>query len=67
MKSEYDFLKGERGKFYDPKAAFNLPIYLTQVATYYRHSTPLECYRVNTPFSIDISHLRGGQRDEKPV
>ncbi len=28
MKVEYDFSKGERGKFYDPKVAFNLPIYL---------------------------------------
>ena len=28
MKAEYDFSKAERGKFYDPKAAFNLPIYL---------------------------------------
>ena len=28
MKAEYDFSKGERGKFYDPKAVFNLPIYL---------------------------------------
>jgi len=28
MKSEYDFSKGERGKFYDSKAVFNLPIYL---------------------------------------
>ena len=28
MKVEYDFSKGERGKFYDPKADFNLPIYL---------------------------------------
>ena len=28
MKAEYDFATGERGKFYDPKAAFNLPIYL---------------------------------------
>ena len=27
MKTEYDFLKGERGKFYNPKAVFNLPIY----------------------------------------
>ena len=39
-------------------------ITLTQVATYYRHSTPLECDRVNTPFAIDISPLRGGERDE---
>ena len=28
MKTEYDFSKGERGKFYDSKAVFNLPIYL---------------------------------------
>ena len=30
MKAEYDFSKGERGKFYDPKAVFNLPIYLEE-------------------------------------
>jgi hypothetical protein len=28
MKSEYDFSKGERGKFYRPGAEFNIPIYL---------------------------------------
>jgi hypothetical protein len=28
MKAEYDFSKGERGKFYNPKTVFNLPIYL---------------------------------------
>ena len=28
MKKEYDFSKGERGKFYHPDADFNLPIYL---------------------------------------
>ena len=28
MKAEYDFSKAERGKFYDSKAVFNLPIYL---------------------------------------
>ncbi len=28
MKTKYDFSKGERGKFYEPKAVFNLPIYL---------------------------------------
>jgi len=28
MKKEYDFSKGERGKFYRPNARFNLPIYL---------------------------------------
>ncbi len=28
MKEEYDFSKGERGKFYDKDATLNLPIYL---------------------------------------
>jgi hypothetical protein len=28
MKAEYDFSKGERGKFYYPNAELNLPIYL---------------------------------------
>jgi hypothetical protein len=27
-KEEYDFSKGERGKFYRPEARLNLPIYL---------------------------------------
>lgn len=30
MKSEYDFSKGERGKFYNPNTKFHLPIYLDQ-------------------------------------
>jgi molybdopterin-guanine dinucleotide biosynthesis protein len=28
MREEYDFSKGERGKFYQPNATKNLPIYL---------------------------------------
>ncbi|OGU13801.1 MAG: hypothetical protein A2X61_14145 [Ignavibacteria bacterium GWB2_35_12] len=28
MKREYDFSKGERGKFYQKDAVFNIPIYL---------------------------------------
>jgi len=28
MKEEYDFSKGERGKFYKPDLKLNLPIYL---------------------------------------
>jgi hypothetical protein len=28
MKPEYDFSKGERGKFYNPDAALNMPVYL---------------------------------------
>ena len=28
MKAEYDFSKGERGKFYRPDAVFDFPVYL---------------------------------------
>jgi hypothetical protein len=28
MKKEYDFSKGERGKFYHPDAELNIPVYL---------------------------------------
>ena len=28
MKKEYDFSKGERGKFFRPDAEFNIPVYL---------------------------------------
>ena len=28
MKAEYDFSKGERGKFYRPDASLKLPVYL---------------------------------------
>jgi len=28
MKKEYDFSKGERGKFFNPQAKLNIPIYL---------------------------------------
>jgi hypothetical protein len=35
MKAEYDFSKGERGKFYDPDAEFVTPVYLERdVMTY---------------------------------
>jgi len=30
MKKEYDFSKGERGKFYHPGAKLNLPVYLDE-------------------------------------
>ena len=30
MKKEYDFSKGERGKFYRPNAKLNLPVYLDE-------------------------------------
>ena len=42
MKKEYDFSKGERGKFYRPHARLNLPIYLDEdiaefIEKYARH------------------------------
>jgi len=37
MKKEYDFSKGERGKFYHPEAELNLPVYLEpEVADFMR-------------------------------
>jgi hypothetical protein len=30
MRKEYDFSKGERGKFYQPDARLNIPIYLDE-------------------------------------
>jgi len=30
MRKEYDFSKGERGKFYRPDAKLNMPIYLDE-------------------------------------
>lgn len=30
MKDQYDFSKGERGKFYRPEAVFRLPVYLDE-------------------------------------
>ena len=30
MRKEYNFSKGERGKFYHPDAKLNLPIYLDE-------------------------------------
>ncbi len=32
MNKEYDFSKGERGKFYKPDVKLNIPVYLDSVA-----------------------------------
>ena len=38
MKAEYDFSKGERGKFYHPDIELNLPVYLEpEIADFMRH------------------------------
>ena len=37
MKKEYDFTKGERGKFYRPDVEFDIPVYLEpDIAEYIR-------------------------------
>ena len=33
MRKEYDFSKGERGKFYRPDIKMNIPIYLDEEVT----------------------------------
>jgi hypothetical protein len=39
MKKEYDFSKGERGKFFRPNAELNVPVYLEpDVAKAFRNS-----------------------------
>ncbi len=39
MKKEYDFSKGERGRFFRPDAELNIPVYLEpDVAKVYRSS-----------------------------
>lgn len=35
MKDQYDFSKGERGKFYRPNAVFRLPVYLDEAVETY--------------------------------
>ena len=43
MKAEYDFSKGERGKFYNKEAVFQTPIYLEKdVADFMRHLADLK-------------------------
>ena len=46
MKAKYDFSKGERGKFYNPKAVFNLPIYLEKGCDDCIHEPANERYKL---------------------
>ena len=46
MKSEYNFSKGKRGKFYNPKAVFNLPIYLEKDVNNYIRKPNNERYKL---------------------
>jgi uncharacterized protein (DUF4415 family) len=48
MKREYDFSKGERGKFYRQDAKFNVPIYLDKdVLTYLSEKAESKGVEVN--------------------
>jgi hypothetical protein len=49
MRDEYDFSKGERGKFYDPNAQFNLPLYLeADVLNYFSAKAKAKGVELNT-------------------
>ena len=49
MREEYDFSKGERGKFYDPDAQYNLPLYLdADVLNYFAAKAKAKGVELNT-------------------
>ena len=49
MREEYDFSKGERGKFYDPNAQYNLPLYLdADVLNYFSAKAKAKGVDLNT-------------------
>jgi hypothetical protein len=49
MRDEYDFSKGERGKFYSPNAQFNLPLYLdADVLNYFTAKAKAKGVELNT-------------------
>ena len=49
MRDEYDFSKGERGKFYRPDAQFNLPLYLeAEVLNYFTAKAKAKGVELNT-------------------
>ncbi len=49
MRDEYDFSKGERGKFFKPDAKFNVPIYLeSDVLGYFAAKAQAKGVELNT-------------------
>jgi len=49
MREEYDFSKGERGKFYNPNAQKNLPVYLdADVLDYFSAKAKAKGIELNT-------------------
>ena len=53
MKAEYDFSKGERGKFYRPDAKFNVPVYLDKdILTYLTEKAKAKGVEVSSSSTI---------------
>ncbi|MDF1643415.1 MAG: hypothetical protein P1U80_04450 [Pseudomonadales bacterium] len=49
MREEYDFSKGERGKFFNPNAKKNIPIYLeAEVLDYFAAKAKTKGVELNT-------------------
>ena len=49
MREEYDFSSGERGKFFDPNAKKNLPVYLdAEVLDYFASKAKAKGIELNT-------------------
>ncbi|MCU7944724.1 MAG: hypothetical protein KZQ87_18805 [Candidatus Thiodiazotropha sp. (ex Cardiolucina cf. quadrata)] len=49
MRDEYDFSKGERGKFYNANAKYNLPLYLeADVLDYFSAKAKAKGIELNT-------------------
>ncbi|RDH41952.1 hypothetical protein B9G39_26230 [Zooshikella ganghwensis] len=49
MRDEYDFSKGERGKFFNPEAKKNLPVYLeAEVLEYFAARAEAKGIELNT-------------------
>lgn len=49
MREEYDFSKGERGKFFKPKTKMNLPVYLdAEVLDYFAAKALAKGIELNT-------------------
>jgi hypothetical protein len=49
MREEYDFSKGERGKFFKPNATMNLPVYLdNEVLDYFSAKAKAKGVELNT-------------------
>ncbi|MDM3871167.1 hypothetical protein QSV34_07325 [Porticoccus sp. W117] len=64
MSREYDFSNGERGKFYNPEAVMNLPVYLdSDVLNYFKAKAKAKgvdlSVMVNDLLKKDIALIEG--------